>query len=122
LHPLSCTHPSLFGIEILVLANTSEIVARIASERADATSIVLSKCRRNGNIESPFERTQWEGPATFDRAKRSAPLIGTLADIRRGVNQPSSWPVVKISFREYRQRGTDGKRDSDDAVTLEVYP
>jgi hypothetical protein len=98
-------------------------VARIASERADATSIVLSKCRRNGNIESPFKRTQWEGPATLDRAKRRAPLIGTLAAIRCGFNQ-SVYDLGRLSDivpRISGSRGTDGKRDSDGAIALEVY-
>jgi hypothetical protein len=67
-------------MEILVLGNAGEIMERIASKRADTTSIVFSKCRQNGNIESSFERARGEVPATVDLAKASAAaLIGTCA-------------------------------------------
>jgi hypothetical protein len=51
--PLPYTHSS-FGMEILVLGNAGEIMERIASKRAEATSLVLSKCRQNEKIESAF--------------------------------------------------------------------
>jgi hypothetical protein len=50
-HPLPYTHPSLLGLEILVVANAGEIMARIASENADATATDLSKYSDKGQFE-----------------------------------------------------------------------
>jgi hypothetical protein len=57
--PLPYTHSSFLGMEILVLGNAGEIMERIAPKRADATSIVLSKSRQNGKLQSSFERASW---------------------------------------------------------------
>ena len=51
-HPLPYADPSLVGMEILVLRNAGEIMARIASERSGAASAELSKCEE----ERTFER------------------------------------------------------------------
>jgi hypothetical protein len=48
--PLPYTDSSFFRMEILVLGNAGEIMERIASQRADATSIVFSKCRQKRKL------------------------------------------------------------------------
>jgi hypothetical protein len=53
----------------------------------------------------------------------AAPLIATLADIRCGFSQSvyDLGPLSGIVPRISGSRGTDGKRDSDGAVALEVH-
>jgi len=50
-HPLPYADPSLVGMEILVLRNAGEIMARIASEPSGAASAELSKCEEEGTFE-----------------------------------------------------------------------
>ena len=50
-HPLPYADPSLVGMEILVLSNAGEIMARIASKPSGATSADLSKSGEEGKFE-----------------------------------------------------------------------
>jgi hypothetical protein len=81
LYPLSCTHPSLFRVEILVPRSTGEIVARSASECADANSNSPSKMWRRRTIAARFQTMAHPVKVSVTtRSRYRSVVAGQIAD------------------------------------------